>query len=79
MRTRSLQADDWFCFPVQMEVYPAMSIRAIRCATAVLAGGRGSRSLLLTPAFVWSPRLRGARAETGHDWVVVRRLLYLQR
>jgi hypothetical protein len=23
--------------------------------------------LLLTPAFMWSPRLRGGRAETGHD------------
>ena len=27
----------------------------------------GSTPLLLTPAFAWSPRLRGAAGETGHD------------
>src|SRR5260370_38342634 len=32
------------------------------------------RPLLLTPAFAWSPGLRGATGETGHDRNGVRRV-----
>jgi hypothetical protein len=63
--------------PARMSDLPRPGAACRRLAMAWGLGWGWSCPLLLTPAFVWSPRLRGARGETDQDGGVVRRLFYV--
>ena len=46
---------------------PCAARQRLATARGLREGWSWSCPLLLTPTFVWSPRLWGARGETGHD------------